>query len=127
MRTVPLVEALLQAPGIDVNLPERANGATPLEEAVHTRFAAGSPEIVKLLLKAPGIDVNGRNEKSGRTVVHQAALRSEVEILNLLVQTDGVDANAADNRGLTPLYLVDHLIDDKKKAAELREILKQAS
>ena len=91
---------------------------------------SGHTEVVELLLKTPGIDVNAAS-KWGETPLFLAAQvsynhiehiyyiciqhiicfmfmfilqRGHTEVVELLLKTPGIDVNAADKRGETPLY-----------------------
>lgn len=81
---VELVELLLAAPGIDVNITETSgDGHTPLSIAAKK----GNTEIVKLLLAAPGIDVNKN------APLDEAAKEANTEIVKLLLAAPGIDVS----------------------------------
>ena len=78
--------------------------AKQLREAAADRSGPTSDTLVVLrgLLATDGIDVNAAN-RNGKKAVHFAAqLRSDTEVLALLVEA-GADVNSATHRGHTPL------------------------
>lgn len=87
---VELVELLLDAPGIDVNITETSgDGHTPLSIAAKK----GNTEIVKLLLAAPGIDVNKEEKEYNLTPLAIAAEKGHTEIVKLLLSAPGININ----------------------------------
>ncbi|KAH6902862.1 hypothetical protein BKA70DRAFT_1516948 [Coprinopsis sp. MPI-PUGE-AT-0042] len=100
---VEMVELLLKLDGIDVNLQDE-DGNTAL------MLAAGGGRVgtVKSLLFDPRVDTNKRNAK-GRTALHCAlnngADSGHTEAALHLIATPGVDINAADYCGWTPLMV----------------------
>ena len=81
------VQALLEAPGVDVNAKD-----TLLHTPLHAACLGGSSDVVQLLL-AHGADPNAVG-KNGWTPLHRAASKGFTGICQLLVES-GADANAA--------------------------------
>ncbi|KAF1997426.1 ankyrin, partial [Amniculicola lignicola CBS 123094] len=82
----------------------------------------GRTNVIKLLLKRQDVDVN-RRTPNGRTALHFAARLVNMDAATLLAQADGVNVEARNNIGMTPLALavaqsevksVAYLIDDLK-------------
>nr|XP_018908702.1 PREDICTED: uncharacterized protein LOC109038183 [Bemisia tabaci] len=94
-----VVEILLKN-GAKTNLTGPRN-TTPLELAV----VRGDSQIAQMLLKLPEgneIDVNIRVDH-GRTLLHQAALQGNLELVKLLTD-HGFDVNAMDDSGAKPIH-----------------------
>src|SRR3954447_22198999 len=91
----PIVSLLLSR-GANVNAIHREAGASALQYAV----LKGRPDLVELLLRA-GADV-ARRYRGGQTVLHLAAARTSVPVLDQLI-TARADLAATDDRGNTPL------------------------
>lgn len=68
-------------------------------------FAAwnGSVDVMKTLL-GRGADVNARGSE-GRGVLHMAAERNQVGVIQLLARETGVQVDWKDDSGITPLHL----------------------
>ncbi|KAH6902853.1 hypothetical protein BKA70DRAFT_1567363 [Coprinopsis sp. MPI-PUGE-AT-0042] len=112
---VVMVELLLKLDGIDVNFQDE-DGNTALMLAA----SEGLGGTVKVLLLDPRIDIHMRNKK-GETALHWAiskeffslrllidrdrGARSLLETALLLIATPGIDVNASDQFGRTPLML----------------------
>ncbi|MCJ1394865.1 hypothetical protein MMC18_007745 [Xylographa bjoerkii] len=126
-----IVKRLLNAPGIEVDLPND-NGATPLIVAAehgHTEIVAellgrhADPEYMQFdgttailhainngyhltveVILEHGINIHTK-DGSGRTLLHRACMSDEqqVEIVRLLLDR-GLDINARGDRGETPLH-----------------------
>ncbi|CEP02296.1 hypothetical protein PBRA_008880 [Plasmodiophora brassicae] len=125
-----IIETLLMTPGIDVNVADQ-DQATPLyEAAIH-----GYADIVELLLNAPGIDPNAPDRygvtplyavvlvatggvdtiallddadvTDGYVVPgpDAAALDGITRVVKLLLGAPGIDVNAPDAFGMTPLHV----------------------
>ncbi|KAH6912504.1 hypothetical protein BKA70DRAFT_1397653 [Coprinopsis sp. MPI-PUGE-AT-0042] len=118
-RDVVMVKLLLELEGVDVNLQDE-DGNTALMLAA----SEGLGDAVKVLLLEPQIDVRMRN-KNGETALHCAIFGKHdpwrdllirggasprlTETALLLIATPGIDVNAADHFGRTPLMLAyDH-------------------
>ncbi|KAH6902849.1 hypothetical protein BKA70DRAFT_1111921, partial [Coprinopsis sp. MPI-PUGE-AT-0042] len=95
---------LLKLDGIDVNLQDNEGNTALILSA-----GMGLPGVVKALLFDPRIDINKRN-KRGQTALHRAldgvSSSGHTKAALHLIATPGIDFNAADNRGCTPLSLV---------------------
>ncbi|MFL6449290.1 MAG: ankyrin repeat domain-containing protein [Bryobacteraceae bacterium] len=90
------IVSLLLSRGANVNAVHREAGATALEYAV----LKGRPDIVELLLAA-GATV-GKRYRNGQTVLHLAAARVSVPVLNELISANA-ELTATDEFGDTPL------------------------
>jgi len=125
------LQALLNAPGIDVNVTNDED-FTPLHLAVVRGYVQcvrvllqaggvavnrktvagvtplqdavrdGHTEIVQALLAMPGIDVSA-SKNDGRTLLSVAASRGFTGCVRALLTMPGVDVNAGSNDGWTPL------------------------
>jgi ankyrin repeat protein len=82
--------------GADVDAAN-ADGTTPLQTAVKK----GASELVGLLI-ARKADVKIVEEQTGKTMLHEAALRGNSAIVGKLLETD-IDKNARDKNGHTAL------------------------
>eukprot|EP00742_Colponemidia_sp_Colp-10_P008568 GILJ01009286.1.p1 GENE.GILJ01009286.1~~GILJ01009286.1.p1 ORF type:complete len:1906 (+),score=241.01 GILJ01009286.1:81-5798(+) len=98
MQQYKILRALLSAPGIDVDIPN-----VDFATALHVACAGKDVEAVKILLEA-GCNVNAQ-DASGRTVLLVAAIYQAVEILPLLLTSEGLDPDLSDNRGLTAVHI----------------------
>lgn len=90
----PVIEVLLAAPGIDVNLESRLG-----ENALMMAALRGDQKMAERLV-AMGAKVN----KSGWTPLHYAATEGHVEIMQWLLDL-GADVNVQTRAGVTPLYM----------------------
>ena len=102
------VEALLAAPGILVNAPDES-GVAPLHLAAmlggnRGRSGVVGVRLLRLLSTARGADANVRN-RLGQSPLHLCVIAGWLEGTIALLATAGVDVNAADNDGATPLHL----------------------
>lgn len=91
-----MVELLIKVPGIDINKQDK-EGDTSLTLAA---FWA-DVDTVKILLAAHA-NIHAR-DKHGNTVLHSAAYRDKTNILEFLLTIPGIDVNARNNRGQTPI------------------------
>jgi len=91
-----IVKRLLDA-GANPNA-EGANSSTPLMDAASAPFAGR--EVVELLVRAGA--AKEHLDDSGQSALHHAASTNNTRLLGLL-RSYGLDVNAADNDGRTPL------------------------
>ncbi|MCO5297063.1 MAG: ankyrin repeat domain-containing protein [Fimbriimonadaceae bacterium] len=89
---------VLLAHGADPNLKD-ANGLSPLSYAVGLASETGPEPFKRLVAAGARLDERGQ---SGETILHYAANGGDLEIVKFLVN-QGLDVNAKDNRGMTPL------------------------
>lgn len=96
-----VVQALLKAPGIDIN---RMNSYewTPLSVAILKCHTA----IVHALIKAPGIDINEETNSRGYfNPLRSAIYKGHIEIVQALIKAPGIEINLADNNKWSPLHV----------------------
>jgi len=91
------IGAFLIQHGADVNARHTEAGSSPLQYAVLT----GHVELVHLLLKA-GARVAG-DYRDGQSLLHVAAARGSVPIIDALLEDPKADVQALDANGNTPL------------------------
>lgn len=82
------VQALLTAPGVDVNARDIVSWP-----ALHTAAYHGYTAIVQALLNAPRIDVNATTDR-GETALHRAAQNGHTAIVQLLCARPDITVNA---------------------------------
>lgn len=93
---------LLLSKGAEVNM-ENNYGWTPLYASLRGYYSYDGPkEIIELLLSY-GADVNVRDNRYGKTPLHEAADRGYDYIVKLLLLNDG-EVNMRDKGGRTPLH-----------------------
>ena len=109
-RGSPRVVSLLLAASIDVNVPDKYHGTTPLHWAAET----GNVAMAKYLI-AKGAAVNAKGWYD-RTPLHIAAQKRSVEFAKLLLD-NGADVNARDDEGHTPLW------EAARRGVEDREVV----
>ena len=81
----------------------------------------GSPEITALVLKlGPNVNVK---DNVGRTALHFACRRGNLEIFNLLIAVEDIDTDIQTNAGVTPLMMAVHSGNIKLVAAGLNNNL----
>ncbi|KAF4231145.1 hypothetical protein CNMCM8980_005369 [Aspergillus fumigatiaffinis] len=93
-----IVEDLLQRRDIQVDLPEKEYGLTPLAAAV----AKGRAPIVKRLIHTGLANVNAP-DRWRRTPIFHAIARQDSAILEILLADDRFDLSWQDDLGRTPL------------------------
>ncbi|KAL3248074.1 hypothetical protein ABHI18_012178, partial [Aspergillus niger] len=96
---LPVVELLLQLPGINVNAQDK-HGSTALHKAVYN----GRLPIVELLLQHRETDVN-KKDNYGCTALHEAIDEGRLRVVELLLRRGRVDINAQDNDGMSALHI----------------------
>lgn len=97
-----IVEILLHAPNIDVNVGSMRYGWTPLTVACEK----GKLQIVHFLLAMGDIDVN-KPLTNGDTPLHVAASNNKIGAMDALIQMKGIDVNAtANDDGSTALHIL---------------------
>ncbi|WP_065095071.1 ankyrin repeat domain-containing protein [Wolbachia endosymbiont (group A) of Nomada ferruginata] len=104
---INVLNALLGAEGINVNVKDEFGEWTPLHWAV----SKNRIDKVKALLGAEGIDVNIEGKHGKKTPLHLAAQDNNQEIVEDLIRA-GADVNKKDKNGDTPFDLA---TDDKIK------------
>ena len=121
---VDVVNALLTA-GADATFADlRAN--TALIYAARENSGAGAVAIVDALLgRLDAAGVNAKGEQ-GRTALHFAALRSSVDVVNLLVGATGVDLTLLDTDDKTALTLANDRTDGEPGKDAIVAALKSA-
>jgi ankyrin repeat protein len=130
-----ITQALLSAPGIDINA-QKSNGAT----ALYVAIANGQDDVVKALidkgadvnianndgwtplmlaiqeglltitqalLSAPGIDINAQ-KSDGATALFVAAANGNYDVVKALIK-QGADVDITDNHGQTPMMVANSL------------------
>jgi ankyrin repeat protein len=93
-----VVEKLLAAPGVNVNIKTRNAGATALYIAAQN----GHTAVVEKLLAAPGVNVNLQTLK-GATALYVAAQMGHTAIVEKLLAAPGINVNLQAEAGVTPL------------------------
>ena len=83
--------------GADVNAADE-NGQTPLFVAVKK----GHADLIDLFLKK-GADPARADPRTGKTLLHEAALRGRAKVVEVLLPARGIDKNARDKNGRTAL------------------------
>ncbi|KAN0068684.1 Ankyrin repeat-containing domain protein [Elaphomyces granulatus] len=126
IKRYPLLEIskiLLEREDVDINLPD-GKGRTALFWACRHNCL----ELVDLLLEKDHIDPNVRDIKSGRTPLAEACRvgSNPAIVRSLLLSHRGVDPNAVDNNGVSPLA---HLLRNRfyGDAPEIKTLLLAAS
>lgn len=85
--------------GIDINSQD-GDGSTVL----HWAAAQGNRKLIEAVL-SQGADAC-KKDKKGSTPLHLAACQGYCGVVETLLEQDGVDINATNNEGVTPLHLV---------------------
>jgi len=95
---IPVVEFLLQHPGVDVN-GQNSEGATPLNIASQQ----GHLQVVSLLLADPRIDPTTMDNR-GRSPLFMAAQNGHAEVVSLLLQDGRSPVNTIRTDSTSPLW-----------------------
>lgn len=95
-----VVELLLNATGIDVNIASRGTKET----AMHVAASTGRLSMIKTLLAAPGIKVNARDRRLW-SPLHHAVHSDRLTIVQALLEDRRVNSNAKDMYGRKPAAL----------------------
>ncbi|CAI7594930.1 unnamed protein product [Penicillium discolor] len=93
------INALLQAPGIDLD-PRDENGRTPLSIAVGLNSAV-SAWFVDRMLKKPNVDINSQ-DIHGKTVLYYSVESGNIKTTKLLLSRRDIDPNL--NTKYLPLF-----------------------
>ncbi|OQE03395.1 hypothetical protein PENSOL_c001G03650 [Penicillium solitum] len=93
------INALLQAPGIDLD-PRDENGRTPLSIAAGLNSAV-SVWFVDRMLKKPNVDINSQ-DIHGKTVLYHSVESGNIKTTKLLLSRRGIDPNL--NTKYLPLF-----------------------
>ena len=75
---------------------------TPYPLVTNSVIAYNSIKAIKEMVKG-GEDLNLQDEE-GKTMLHQAVIKNDEDLVNLICSFDNVDANIIDNNGNSPLY-----------------------
>ncbi|PHJ24441.1 ankyrin repeat-containing protein [Cystoisospora suis] len=102
MYDLDLLEAILESPSVDVNLPDQVQGWSPL---IHCLSAApaGDTSILRRLLKVSGCNVHAE-DGDGNTALHWAALLNQPEAVEVLLNR-GASRNAVNAAKETALHV----------------------
>jgi ankyrin repeat protein len=98
------VRALAAFPGIDLN-PRKRYGYTPLQTTMRSLMW----EAFKELVVTPGVDVNATTDGSGMTSLHTAVIYGRLDAVNALLAAPGINVNAQNMLGETPLQIAARL------------------
>ncbi|CAI7644309.1 unnamed protein product [Penicillium viridicatum] len=93
------INALLQAPGVDLN-PRDENGRTPLSIAAGLDSAV-SVWFVKTMLEKPNVDINSQ-DIHGKTVLYHSVESKNIKTVKLLLSRPDIDPNL--NTTYLPLF-----------------------
>ena len=97
----PVVYALLQKEGIEVNKTHEQSGIFPLLQAAQN----GHAPVVDALLQREGIDVNRTDKQRGTFQLLQAAQNGHALVVDVLLQREDIDVNKTNKSGHFPLLL----------------------
>ncbi|OQD70835.1 hypothetical protein PENPOL_c001G00106 [Penicillium polonicum] len=93
------INALLQAPGVDLN-PRDENGRTPLSIAAGLDSAV-SVWFAKTMLEKPNVDINSQ-DINGKTVLYHSVESKNIKTAKLLLSRPDIDPNL--NTTYLPLF-----------------------
>ena len=88
---IQIVEALLDAEGVEVNSYDKKK-LTPLMRAARR----GSVEIVKMLLGTNAVDINAQGDR-GRTALSLAARHDKMQVVELLLAESAIKVDITDD------------------------------
>ncbi|CAG9946137.1 unnamed protein product [Clonostachys rosea f. rosea IK726] len=95
-----IVELLLDSGGVDPDDRFVGDYRKTLARAVYAQHLP----VIRLLLDSGYININEVDERH-RTALHHACGLHAEEVVEYLLQRDGIDANITDNKGFTPLMI----------------------
>lgn len=91
---------------VQMDAPLYRLGHGQMDPRARLRQAAGEgDEATIAMLLAQGVDVNGASGTSRRTALFNAAMMNHPSTVTQLAAVPGVNVNAADHQGLTPLIV----------------------
>jgi len=104
------LKALIKMPGIDVNLTDKEG-----RSAIHLAIPQADLGILELLLTISGMDINLQDVKNN-SYLH-VAVKKRPLLVGRLLNMPGIDVNAKDGYGRTPLF--DAVLFKKKELVKL--------
>lgn len=96
----PVIDRLLQVPGIQPNLEDRL-GDTPIGLAIKYNY----PSVLRQLASFPHVNLQFQDCKKGYSYLMMAVDANRLEILSALLSSRLFDINAVDKKGATALSL----------------------
>jgi len=89
-------------------------GQTPLHIAARSRQCNAVGLITDFYLQEGKKDLVDKTDEEGRTALHYAVCSGSFESVAILVNIGGADLNAKDGKGLTPLHMCAHIIQEHR-------------